>query len=398
MRLLIPALAALVAAPALGQVSSADSAATLYQQNRMAEALPIARRVASAGRAGLDARARLAEIQLRVGEDTRDPALLAEAARNADAVLGRRACDAPTLLVKSRALVDADPDASAEALARAVTCAPRDGNVWLAFWTDSVREGRLGGEWDALRALDRLDFWSQPTLAFARWTLRAAPESALLLADGPGDAAVLRTVQDLEGVRPDVVVVPFSMLERPGVLEGLAERDVPVPDASSFRPRPDDRGSLEVGDDRVYTLADAALDGWLEDGRPVVGSITLDPLVFGTKGGVVDRGALLAPGPSSFDADAATASFQDLDPSAFDGPAVTAGDRDPARRASPFDPGGVVLFQMLQTAVAHAQDGDADAAEAAYAQAVAFARGSGRANEPLVPIAREWVDDALAND
>ncbi len=398
MRSSLLVLAALLAAPLHAQVSPADSVATLYSQNRMAEALPIARRVASARRAGLDARARLAEIQLLVGEKERDPALLAEAAQTASSVLERRACDAPTLLVKSRALVDADPDASADALARAVTCAPSDGNVWLAFWTDSVRSGRLGGEWDALVALKRLEFWSDPMLAFARWTLNAAPENALLLADGPGDAAVLRTVQDLEDVRPDVTVVPFSMLERPAVLEGLAARDIPVPDPGGFQSRVDARGSLESPGGRIYTLADAALDGWLEAGRTVVGSITLDPLVFGTKGGVVDRGALLAPGPSSFDADAATASFEGIDPSVFDGPAVTQGDRDPARRASPFDPGGVVLFQMLQTAVAHAQDGDEDAAEAAYAQAVSFAQGSGRANEPLVPIAREWVDDALAND
>ena len=398
MRFPIPLLAALLAVPASAQVSSADSVAALYSQNRMAEALPIARRVASARRAGLDARARFAEIALRVGEDQRDPALLAEAAQSARSVLERRPCDASALIVMSHALVDADPDASAEALARAVTCAPQDGNVWLAFWTDSVREGRLRGEWDALRSLDRLDFWSEPMLAFARWTLRAAPENALLLADGPSDAAVLRTVQDLEAVRPDVVVVPFSMLDRRGVIQGLAARDVPVPDPDMFRPRADARGSRDSADVRLYTLADAALDGWIEAERPVVGTITLDPLVFGTKGGVVDRGALLAPGPSMFDADAATASFQDLDPSAFDGPPVTSRDRDPARRASPFDPGGVVLFQMLQTAVAHAQDGDEAAAEAAYAQAVAFARGSGRANEPLVPIAREWVDEALAND
>ncbi|MGB3545039.1 hypothetical protein [Rubrivirga sp.] len=398
MRLPILALAALVAVPVSAQVSSADSVATLYSQNRMAEALPIARRVASARGAGLDARARLAEIQLLVGEGARDSTLLAEAVQNAEAVLERDSCNVPSLLVKSRSLVDIDPSASDDAQDRAVACAPDDGNVWLAFWTVSVREGRLSREQDALRALGRLGFWSQPMLAFARWTLRAAPQNSLLLADGPSDAAVLRMVQDLEGVRPDVVIVPFSMLEYPGVLSGLAQREVPVLDPAGFQPRPDARGSRDSAGGRMYTLADAVLDRWLEDGHVVVGSITLDPLVLGTKGGVVDRGALLAPGPSSFDADAATASFRGIDPSAFDGPAVTPGDRDPVRRASPFDPGGVVLFQMLQTAVAHAQEGDEEAAESAYAQAVSFAQGSGRESEPLVPIAREWVDDALSND
>lgn len=404
MRLALFLVVLAIAGPAASQSgtppASVDSVAVLFSQNRLAEALPYARRAVARRPRSIEARAALADVLWRVGQAQRNEALVAEAARVAADVVAREACHTQALLTQANALLDTDPDAAAEALSRAVVCSPDDGNVWLAFWTDSVRSGRLAGEWDPLSALHRLGFWSGPMRAFARLTLDAAPADAILLADGVSDGAALRTVQEVEGVRPDVVVVPFEFLDRPAVLRALAARGVSVPtEPEVFQPRIDARGSRDTPDGRLYTLADAILDRWRADDRPLVGAITLNPLVLGSKGGVVDRGILLAPGEAStFDPDAASAAFDGIDAAAFNGPPVTAQDRDPARRASPFDPGGVVLFQMLQTAVSHAQEGDATAAETAYRQAVAFAQNSGRADEPLVFIAREWVDEALASD
>ena len=75
-------------------------------------------------------------------------------------------------------------------------------------------------------------------------------------------------------------------------------------------------------------------------------------------------------------------------------PPVSEGDRSPVRRMMPFDPAGIALFQALQTAVALAQEGDSEGAETVYAQAVAFATAAGRPDDPLVSVAREWIDDA----
>ncbi|MEM6289258.1 MAG: hypothetical protein AAF845_19130 [Bacteroidota bacterium] len=229
--------------------------------------------------------------------------------------------------------------------------------------------------------------------AFARWVLEAAPPGAVLLADGPADAPVLLQAQG-EGLRPDVAVVPFPSLAAPEAARALAERHgLPLPDSvETFAPRLGDRGSTDTPEGRLYTLADRVLDHWLSGAldRPLVAAVTLNPAVLGTKTDVADRGATLVPAPmSAFDASAAWASMARLDGADFAAPA----DLDPGR----LDPGGIVLFQMLQTAVTFAQSGDPEAAERVYVAAATFARTSGRPGDPLVEAARFWIDDALAD-
>ena len=228
--------------------------------------------------------------------------------------------------------------------------------------------------------------------AFARWVLAAAPPDAVLLADGPVDAPVLQEVQG-EGLRPDVVVVEVPTLSDPEAVRALASRHgLPLPDSvETFVPRLGARGSTDTPAGRVYTLADHVLDHWLEPGalgRPLVAAVTLNPVVLGVKTDLVDRGATLAPASASgFDPEAAWATFADIRGEDFASPEAAPGT---------FDAGGVVLFQMLQTAVSFAQEGDPEAAERAYVHAVAFAHASGRDGDPLVEIARTWIDDALA--
>lgn len=229
--------------------------------------------------------------------------------------------------------------------------------------------------------------------AFAWWVLRSAPPDAVLLADGPADAPVLRQVQ-ASGLRPDVVVVAFPDLSDPEASRALAAAyGLPLPDSlDTFAPRLGARGSTDTPDGRLYTLADRVLDHWLAPGvldRPLVAAVTLNPIVLGTKTEVVDRGAVLAPASErGFDAGAAWASLQGLRGEDFVAPEL-----EPGR----LDPAGLVLFQMLQTAVTFAQDGDAEAAERVYVAAVAFAQTSDRPGDPLVETARFWIDDALAD-
>lgn len=392
-----------VAAPAAGQGGALAEAQALFDRNRLDEALPLAREAAASGP---DARVLLADVLRRLGQRTDDPVRLAEAVAVARSVTESAGCSAPAWTVLGDAYNPqfsswprAHADSTWDALREAVACDPDDGNAWLSFWTEADRRGDAIASDHALRELARVGFWTPPVRAYARWTLTAAPPDAVLLTNGDADTVPMRMLQAVGGLRTDVVVVNVPMLALPEVARRLAEvHALPLPDAvEAFEPRPDPRGSTETPDGRVYTLADYVLDHWLRYlERPLVGALSLDPAVLGTKTDVVDRGATLAPASApGFDPEAARASFEGVDGGAFAGPVVSDGDRSPVRRAGLFDPGGLVLFQMLQTAVSFAEAGDAEAAETAYVHAVAFAEATGHADDPLVPTAREWIDAAL---
>ncbi len=181
--------------------------------------------------------------------------------------------------------------------------------------------------------------------ALARWTLVSVPPGAILLSENGADTGTLRMLQET-GLRPDVRVVRAA--DEPGI---------------------------------------AAT--WSASVRPVVGTLTLDPEVFGRVAPMtVSAGAYTRPGLADappFDLTAAEAAADSVRGADFAGPPDGI-----------VDLGGVVLFQLLQTAVSHAQAGDRVSAERAYARAVAFARDAGHAADPLVAIARAWIDDALA--
>jgi hypothetical protein len=182
-------------------------------------------------------------------------------------------------------------------------------------------------------------------LALARWTLESVPPNAIVVAQNEADTGALRDLQ-AHGLRPDVQVI-----------------------------RADDPG------------ASALITSWASAAQPVVGTLTLDPETFGRVApAVVSAGAYQRPGRA--------------DEPPFDlAAAETAGAICGADFAGPHegivDLGSVVLFQLLQTAVSHAQAGDAPAAERAYVRARTFAAEAHLADDPLVGIAREWIDDAL---
>ncbi len=180
--------------------------------------------------------------------------------------------------------------------------------------------------------------------ALARWTLASVPPNAVLLADAADTDALLAL--QAAGLRPDVQVTRAS--DAPGL---------------------------------------AAT--WATSARPVVGTLMLDPEVFGRVAPMtVSAGAYQRPGPAdapAVDLAASEASAGGVRGADFAAPPVGV-----------VDLGGVVLFGLLQTAVSHAQAGDRDSAERGYARAATFARDAGRPADPLVATARAWIDDALA--
>lgn len=267
-----------------------------------------------------------------------------------------------------------------------------DGNALVQAWRDAATRGDAPAQAGALRRLEALHFWTPPVVALARWTLGAVPPDAVLLAQTDGDAVPLAILQTAFGLRPDVTVVHAGLLGDVRYARAFYESDsLTVPDPLVE----DDTDATTRRDGLVAEWAAEALAG----GRPLAGTLTLDPQVLGRVGPVVLAGAYQRPGTpdeSSFDLTAAEASADAARGADFVGPRVSAADTDPARRASPVDLGGVVLFNLLQTAVSHAQAGDAAAAERAYARARTFAAEALIDDDPLVGIAREWIDDALA--
>lgn len=383
-----------------------------YADLRVADAVPHWRRavdLADAPPPGL--RAWLAEALRRAGQtEPVDSVALAEAVAVARGVIDDDACHAHAHHVLGDALNPqfadwpaADADAAWHHMQRAVACDPDDGNAWMSVWVEAYTRGDAEAAGRALRAQRRIGFWTPPTLAFARWTLANAPPDAILLTNGDGDTLPMEIVRHAEGFRPDVAIVNVSLLDVPAVARRVAEEEgLPLFESIEiYAPRYHKRGSTDTPEGRIYSLRDHMIDLWLAawaDGtldRPIVATITIDPAILGTKTEVVDQGALLAPDEVTwFDAWAARDAFEGLDGGAFRGPLAHPAERSAVRLAFPFDPGALVLFQMLQTAVSFAQVDDPETAETVYADAITFAQAAGRPDDPLIVTAREWIDEA----
>jgi hypothetical protein len=297
------------------------------------------------------------------------------------------------------ALSFAAPAAGQEggALCGTEPCVELDGNGLVRIASGGSTSAALA-QATALRRLHETEFWTAPVVSLARWTLESAPPGAVLLAQTDGDAVPLLMLQTVEGLRPDVAVLHIGLLGYAAYVADVAHRaGLPPPEVLADTALAD-TSSADVFRDAL--LAEWTARSLAGTGRPLVGALTLDPEVLGRHAPVVvSAGAYQMPGAADappFDLVAAEASADRVRGRDFVGPRTSPGDRDPERLASPVDLGGVVLFQLLQTAVSHAQAGDAGAAERAYARARTFAAEARIADDPLVAVAREWIDEALA--
>jgi tetratricopeptide (TPR) repeat protein len=407
------ALAALLVPAALAQGALPGLRAEgvrLYHLNRLEEAAPMLAQVAGANPDDDEARLMMADALRQWGQRADDYVLIEEGLVQARQVAERPgACNSAALTIAAEAVDPvlsvwalSDADRARAFLTQAVACDSSDGNAWLRLWPHALRAGDHALAARALGRLYETAFWTAPRLAMARWILASVPEGAVLLAQGDDDAAPMATIQQAEGLRPDVTVLPVSWLRHPWFARlAAAQTGFPLPDSLSPRPW-SDPGPFSFRD---APTRDSVLTTWLAAHaagalpRPLAAALTLDPSILGARArGVADHGAYLVPADrDGLVLAAAAESTARLDGSAFLGPRVSAQDRSTARRAFPADLGGIALFQALQVAVSHAQAGDRDAAEAAYAHAVAFAEAAGLSEAFLIETARAWIDDALAS-
>ena len=302
-------------------------------------------------------------------------------------------CEAATLtahadsLIAQAGLQGRDPTSQVlPLLLVGASCDTSDGAPWTAIYREALRNENSTLANEALERLYELGYWTNARLALVTWVLESAPENAMLLMQGEDDAVPALMLQQVVGVRPDVSIVHTDWLAYAWSWSTNLEH---VELISSIDSSTDARRG-KILDALVSDRHDSVR-------RPLVASITLDPSIVGSRApGMVDGAAVLWPADSSsYDLEAAARSVALLDGAEFRGPNVSEHDRNPRRNAFPVQLGGIPLFHACQVAVSHAQNGDRDAAEAAYRHAVEFARAAGLEDDALIPIARQWIDDAL---
>ncbi len=131
---------------------------------------------------------------------------------------------------QSSTLLDADADTAWYHLQRAVACDAHEYDAWL----DIVNEAQHRGDSASLlRALDVLKadgFFTPVTLAWGRWVLGALPPRAVLLTYGDLDTYAALCLQATEGLRTDVAVLNYTMLQLPWYARAARDRcGLPLP-------------------------------------------------------------------------------------------------------------------------------------------------------------------------
>jgi hypothetical protein len=265
------------AAPAL---VSFDQARALYDQNKMAEALPLLEQLAAQD--GHDARvhAWLADTYRRLGR--KDEAI--SAARLA---LESDSCNSFAHVVLAAVYspgAKAGPLSASDStwvhLLKAVECDSTDGNAWEYVTLESIRRGEPALRKRSLRMLVESGHLTPAALAYGRWSLRTLPQDAILLTNGDLDTYPALALQELEGLRRDVVVAERGLLGAPWFLRFIRDQEgVPLPFEDS---QLDTLSKLDDGRGNTVPVSGRVLRGWLDRkahgafDRPICVAVTVE--------------------------------------------------------------------------------------------------------------------------
>ncbi len=318
-----------------------DEALAFYNENKLEQALPLLVRITSRDKDNPEAYAWLAETCRRLGkkEQALDMARLALR-------LDPRSSFAHTVIaeVSNPVMGDwtqANSDTTWFHVMRAIECDSTDGNPWLLVWGEAIRRGEPSLMRKSLRKLVGTGFLTKAALSYGRWMLRALPDNAILITNGDMDTYPPCAVQEVEGLRKDVVIVNRGALNITWYARFIRdEAGVPLPVDDSQLDRleahKDDQGNL-------VTPSGQILRGWMQHKakglftRPIAFAVTVDENSwFGIRGQVRFSGAFLqwfsAAGASAPDTASMRASLEGLSPDDFTGPWVSDQDRSPIRR------------------------------------------------------------------
>jgi tetratricopeptide (TPR) repeat protein len=313
----------------------------LFKEYELDEALPHFEEAVSVDPENPEAHVWLAETQRRLGN-------MEEAVKSARRALELDPCNsfAHTVLgdaynVLYSSWEQANPDSAWRHLLKAVECDSADGNAWFSIWPQTIRRGNDKVEKRSFHALMNTGFLTPSILAYNRWVLRDLPPHAILLTNGDMDTYPALALQEVEGLRDDVVIVNKSLLNTTWYAKHIRDRygvQLPFSDQELETLR-----AFYTEDTRLVLVSDQILRGWMgmrAEGalpRPIAIANTIADLGFasGSEDHLVQCGAyqiwLPEPADSDFDTELVQKSLERVDPEEFMGPFVGEMDRSPLR-------------------------------------------------------------------
>ena len=220
-------------------------------------------------------------------------------------------------------------------LKQAVECNPEDGNAWLSFSVEAMKNRDMAGTQRALRGMVTSGFLTPTALAFGRWLLRALPPDAVLVTNGDMDTFPPWAVQVTEGFRADVSVVNRSLLNS-------REYQTYVREVVRL---PADAGDVVVSQTDTLLPADQVFRAWIHGKlggsfpRPIALACTIDQDWYRAYAAdfrfcgpffLWSRDA----GPGLSVASLAKISLEGVPPAQFIGPFVSDQDRSPIRHTT----------------------------------------------------------------
>ncbi len=321
--------------------ASLELAVALFDQNKLTEALPLLEQVTARDPCDARAQAWLADTYRRLGR--RD-----EAIRAARLALEDDSCSSfahvvlAAVYAPGAAVVPTSvSDSTWLHLLRAVECDSTDGNAWEFVALESIRRGEPETRRRSLRLLVESGHLTPAALSFGRWLLRTLPRNAILLTNGDLDTYPTMALQQVEGLRPDVVVAERGLIGAPWILRYLRDRaGVPLP----YEDWQLDTLSVLVDEQgKRLRVSDRVLRGWQERqtrgafDRPICLAATLDEsFLAGMKGHLRDAGPFLVWRPEAVgdtpDTAAMRASLGGIREDEFVGPWAGPRDRSPVHR------------------------------------------------------------------
>ncbi len=315
----------------------------LFFANKLSSARPLLQQAYDAAPGNAEVCCYLAETCRRLGQ-------IDEAVKYASEALDSQPCNAfaHTVLASAYEPMWSSWDGTSDdicwshALA-AVECDSLDGNAWLVIWAQALKRGDSAKELDALRALRQTNFFSQPVIEYNRWVLNSLPENSLLLTSGDLDTYPAVMLQQVDRIRPDVVIANLSLLNTDWYDQYLNKSvGLPLPLPAGV----DQNLRSKINGKEIVSPAMQRINAWIELKsagqltRPILLATTARPenLPPELRDKVSFAGAYFTIGDAALEsaelADALGSSFDSVDLTAFDHPVVSQADRSPVRRTT----------------------------------------------------------------
>lgn len=320
-----------------------DAALATFYRGHVDSAAVAFAAVASAEPRNLDARAYLADAHRRLNRPDSAVALARDVlARNPRHGFAHYVLGATLDPIKGGA-PGAHPDSALAHYRAAANASPPEPDGWIGVWLYASVAGDTAQCRAAMTELSRTGFFTPASRAWGQWLLESLPPNAVLLTNGDMDTFPAQGVQ-AAGIRPDVLVVNFSLLNMPDYARSLARLyGLPLPEPVTSGAADATHGAWQTPDGKIEYASNAIVQLWKREaiagrlGRPLYAAVTIpDPAIVRVDAALtnlVGPAYRLGAPDSTADYQALTAAVRSLDPAQFGGHVAAGVDRSPIRRA-----------------------------------------------------------------